>query len=184
MAFDFSTFHQQAQKVLDHTMQDLGSLRTGKASVQLLDSVQVEAYGAMMKLNEVANISIPDPHLIVITPWDKSMLQPIEKGINIAGLNLNPVIDGTLVRIAIPPLTEERRKEMVKLLNQKIEGSRVMLRTVRTDTKKDIEKQKDSGGVSEDAIKTEADQLEKKVKEYMDKLDQLAKAKEADLMKV
>lgn len=184
MAFNFSEFNTLTQKVLDHVVHELSSLRTGKASAQLLDPVSVEAYGGRMKLQEVANVSTPDAHLITITPWDKSLLAAIEKGINQASLNLSPVIDGTTIRIVVPALTEERRREMVKVLQQKIEGGKVMLRTVRTDTKKDIERQKETGGVSEDVIKADVDLLEKKLKECSDKLDQLAKAKEAELMKV
>jgi ribosome recycling factor len=184
MAFDFSQFHLQTQKALDHLTQELSTLRTGRASTQLLDPVVVLAYGTQMKLNEVANLSTPDPHLLMVAPWDKSLLADIEKAIISSGLNLSPVVDGAVIRIPIPPLTQERRQEMVKLLHQKIESGRVMIRSIRTETKKDIEKREDTPGVSEDMIKADVDTLEKKTKELMDKLDQMAEAKEAELLKV
>lgn len=184
MPFSFQEFQQKIDKALDHVTQDLATLRTGRASTQMLDSVVVMAYGAPMKVNEVGNLSTPDPHLLVITPWDKSLLGEIEKAIVVAGLNLSPVVDGGIIRIAIPALTQERRQEMVKLLHQKIETGKVMIRSIRTDTKKDIEKQEGQAGISEDSIAADVELLEKKTKELMDKLDQMAQAKEAELMKV
>ncbi|HYD35418.1 MAG TPA: ribosome recycling factor [Vitreimonas sp.] len=184
MAFDFTQFQTQAQKALDHFKQELATLRTGRAHSQLLDSVRVDAYGTKMMINEVANVSVPDSNLLTVTPWDKSLLSAIEKAIASAGINLNPVVDGDMIRIVVPALTEERRKEMVKVLHQKAESVRVMLRSVRTDTKKDIEKQKGTSGVSEDDIKKEVETLEKKTKEFLDQVDQLVTVKEKDLLTV
>lgn len=184
MAYDFLEFELKIDKAMQHVRQDIATLRTGKAAPQLLDSVVVEAYGTKLKVSETANVSAPDPTMLVVSPWDKSLLSAIEKSINIAGLNLNPVVDGDIIRIVIPPLTEERRKEMVKLLHQKIENGRVMIRTIRTDTKKEIEELKGEAGVSEDDIKADLELLEKKCKESMDQLDQLSQQKAADLMKV
>ncbi|HEX7017907.1 MAG TPA: ribosome recycling factor [Patescibacteria group bacterium] len=184
MSYNFSDFEVKMDKALQHVRQDIGSLRTGKASPQLLDPVMVEVYGTRMKISEVANISATDPTLLVVSPWDKSILSAIEKSINIAGLNLNPVVDGEIIRIAIPPLTEERRKEMVKILHQKIENGRVMMRTVRADAKKEIEAMKGEAGVSEDDIAADVVTLDKKFQEKMDELDSLSQHKEVDLMKV
>ncbi len=184
MAYDFLQFQQKADKTLDHIRSDISMLRTGRASAQMLDIVNVEAYGSHMKINEVANISVPDPTLLVVSPWDKSLLGPIEKAIAISGLNLHPIVDKDFIRIPVPPLTEERRKEMVKLLHQKIENGRVMLRNVRGDVRKEIEKLKDTAGVSEDDIKADFMELDKKMKEYMDTIDLLAKDKEADLLTI
>lgn len=184
MAFNFSGFTQQADKALTHITNDVGQLRTGKANSQMLDTVQVEAYGSRMKVNEVAAISVPDPNMILITPWDKSLLGAIEKAINSAGLNLNAVVDGQVLRIVVPSLTEERRKEMVKLLSQKIEGGRIMFRSIRTDVKKDIEAQKGQPGISEDMIEADLKQLDVHLKTYLDKLEELMKNKEAELMTI
>jgi ribosome recycling factor len=182
MAYDFMQFQQKADKTLDFIRNDISMLRTGRASAQMLDIVQVEAYGSMMKVHELANVSVPDSSLLVVSPWDKSLLGPLEKAIASSGLNLHPVVDKDFIRIAVPPLTEERRKEMVKLLHQKIENGRVMLRNVRGDVRKEIEKLGDTSGVSEDVIKTELQELDKRIKEYMDKIDLLSKDKESDLM--
>jgi len=160
MSFNFSDFQLQATKALDHLVEEIGQLRTGKATVQLMDPVSVEAYGTRMKLNEVAAVSAPDPNLILISPWDKSLLGAIEKGINTANLNLNPVVDGQIIRVVVPSLTEERRKDMVKMLHQKLESGRVVLRSVRTDTKRDIDHQKGQPGVSEDAVEYDLAELD------------------------
>jgi ribosome recycling factor len=184
MAYSFADFQQKIQKTLEYLREDLATLRTGRASVQLLDPVKVEAYGSLMKLNEVANVSVPDPSMIMISPWDKSLMSAIEKGIQIANLGLNPVVDGQIIRVSVPPLTEERRKEMVKLLSQKIENGRVLLRNIRTETKKEIEDLKGTAGVSEDMIKLDLQELEKKLKELMAQVDKMAADKTKDLMTI
>lgn len=184
MAYQFTDFSLNLDKAVEHIAHDLRSLRTGKATPQLLDSVQVEAYGTRMKVHELANVTAPDPTLLVVSPWDKSILNAIERAISTAQLNLNPIVDGEIIRIVVPALTEERRKEMVKTLYQKIEAGKKTLRTVRQDTRKDVEAQKGSDGVSEDDIKADLDMLETIFKKAMDALDQLAQKKEADLMAV
>ncbi len=184
MAYDFQLFTQKADKTVTHIREDISTLRTGRASAQLLDVVDVEAYGTRMKVNELANISVPDPTLVVVSPWDKSILSALEKAISISPLNLHPVVDGSIIRIAVPALTEERRKDMVKLLHQKIEAGRVMLRNVRQDSRKEIEKMKDDAGVSEDDIKADLEQLDVEVKKYMDLIEHLDQEKEKELMKV
>ncbi|MDQ3008726.1 MAG: ribosome recycling factor [bacterium] len=184
MPFSFSEFTAQAQKVSDHTVQDLNTLRTGRASSSLLDPVQVEAYGTRMKIGEVANVTAPDATMILVTPWDKSLLGAIERGISIAGLNLNPVVDGQMIRVVVPALTEERRKEMVKLLHQKLETARVMMRNVRSDIKREIEQQKGLPGVSEDAIAADLETLETAFKKQMASIDDLGQRKEKELMTV
>lgn len=184
MSFDFTQFHQHAQKALEHLNHEVSQLRTGKANAQLLDSVMVEAYGTRMKINEVAAVSAPDPNLIVVSPWDKNLLAAVERAINTASLNLNPVVDGQIIRIVVPSLTEERRKEMVKMLHQKLESGRIMLRTIRTDTKKDIDKQKGQPGISEDVIEADLAQLDTFLKELLAKIDDLGQRKEQDLLMI
>lgn len=184
MPFDFTSFHSDARKAMDHIKNDIGQLRTGRASSQLLDTVGVEAYGTRMKITEVANISVPDSNMLIVTPWDKGLLSAIEKGINAAGLNLNPVVDGQQIRIVVPSLTEERRKEMVKLLSQKLESGRVLLRSVRTDAKKSIDDQKGQPGISEDNISADLVQLDLQLKKYLEELDEMGKHKEQELMTI
>lgn len=182
--FSFTDFEQRAQKIIDHIQFDISTLRTGRAHTSLLDTVQVEAYGSRMKVNELANVSAPDPSLLTVTPWDKSVMEAIAKAISTSGLNLNPIIDGTLIRISIPPLTQERRLEMVKTLSQKIEAGKVMLRNLRGDVRKEIEALSDEDGISEDDIKNWNSELDKKVKELESEIDDIKKKKEDELLKI
>ncbi len=185
MSFEFRTFHAEATKAMEHFRQSVGLLRTGRASADMLDTVMVEAYGSRMRLVEVASISVPDATLIVVTPWDKSLLKAVETAIATShDLELNPVVDGQIIRIPVAPLTEERRKEMVKLLHKRAEESRVLLRSVRTSTKKEIEAREGGDGVSEDDIRADVDQLEVEVKKYMDQLDVIVAQKEKELMTI
>lgn len=172
------------EKAVEHIKSELSLLRTGKATVQMLDPVRVEAYGAEMGLNEVARVSAPDPTQLLISPYDQNVLPDIEKAIVSSGLNLQPVVDKDIIRISVPPLTTERRQEMVKVLHQKLEQGRVMVRTIRTDIKKDIEKQEAEAGVSEDDVSRQIDQMEKIVQEFLDTIEKLGQDKEAELMKV
>lgn len=182
MSFDFTPSEQRFAKTLEHVASDIATLKTGRASVQMLDGVTVEAYGAYMKLAEVASISAPDATLLVVSPWDKSLLGAIEKGISGANLNLNPVVDKEIIRIAVAPLTEETRKDMVKRLHQKIESGRVLLRNVRTDSKKEIEDLEKTDGVSEDDVASDLESLEKLVQKYMNRLEEISAQKEKELM--
>jgi ribosome recycling factor len=184
MSFELNSFNTAAQKILDHIQQDISSLRTGRASVQLLDPVTVEAYGSRMKLVELATISAPDASMLVVSPWDKSLLEAIARGITVADLQVNPVVDGTMIRISIPPLTEEKRVEMVKRLHQKIEAGKVMFRNLRTETKKSLEDQEGDAGISEDDIKEDLIEMEQVLKTYLEKLEELSSQKEKELMTV
>ncbi len=179
-----SSYQDKFEKTLSFAQDGFATLRTGRASAQLLDGVFVEAYGSRMAIHEVASISTPDTQLLVIKPWDKSLLAAIEKGVQVAQLNLNPIVDGDIIRIAVPALTQERRQEMVKILHQKEEEAKVMLRSIRSDVRKDIEKQEGTAGVSEDDIKAEVEELDNTVKEYTIKLEEIAKKKEQDLLSI
>lgn len=179
--FDFSSFQQRSAQIIEHVQQDVATLRTGRASVSLLDGVMVEAYGTRMKVNELANVSAPDPTMLLVSPWDKSVIDAIAKAISIADLNVNPIVDGEVIRIVIPPLTAERRQEMVKLLKQKIESGRVMLRNLRSEIRKEIDEAKNEDGVSEDDIKAWQAELDKQVKEIELKVEEIEKKKETEL---
>ncbi len=182
--FDFSKFEQLGQKTMNSIQQDLSTLRTGGASPTLLDSVVVEAYGAPMKITELAAITVSDPTLLVISPWDQTVLPAIEKAIQGANLNLNPVVDGKIVRISIPPLTQESRQELIKSLHNKAEDGKIMLRTLRGETKKDIEKQEGNAGISEDDIKADLETLENKIKKLISELETQVQNKKTQLEKV
>ena len=179
-----SSYTEKFEKTLDFVQENFATLRTGRASSQLLDGVSVEAYGSRMALHEVASISTPDTQLLVVKPWDKSLLSAIEKAVQVAQLNLNPIVDGDIIRIIVPALTQERRAEMVKSLHQKEEEAKVMFRSIRSDVRKDIEKQDGEAGVSEDDIKAEVEELDATVKDYVVKLEELAKKKEQELMSI
>lgn len=184
MSDSLDSFQQLAQKAFEHVQQEVRTLRTGRASAELLDPVRVDAYGSTMRLVEVASVTAPDATLLVVSPWDKSLVGAIEKAIASAGLNLNPVVEGQIIRIAVPALTQERRQEMVKLLHQKIEAGKVTIRTIRTDTKQEIENQKGTAGVSEDDIESELTMLDDAVKVSLARLDELQTQKEAELLHV
>lgn len=184
MSITSSDYQARFDTVTEHYAQDLSLIRTGRASAQMLDSVSVEAYGGRMRVAEVASVTVPDPTLIVISPWDKSLLSAIEKGIQVAGLNLNPIVDGQVIRLPVPSLTTERRQELVKLLQQKAESARVMVRTVRTEVKKEIEKQKGEPGVSEDHIEAELKELEDITKAMIEQVDAMTARKEKELMTI
>ena len=182
--FNFSQFQQLSQKTLNNIQTEVASIRTGAASPQLLDSVKVEAYGGTMKVTEVAAITVSDPTLLIVSPWDPSILGAIEKGIQQANLNLNPVVDGKIIRISIPPLTQETRLELVKTLKQRLEDGKVLIRTLRGETKKEIEKQEGQAGISEDDIENDLEKLETAIKKLITQVDQMGAAKEAQLLKV
>lgn len=172
------------EKSLDFTKKEIATLRTGRASIKLLDEVRVEAYGSPMKVHEVGTISIPDANLLVVSPWDKSLLKEIEKGILAANINLSPVIDGENVKVPVPQLTKERRQEMVKILQQKAESGRVMIRSVRGDIKNELDSEKGKPGISEDDVKRSVEELEEITKDYIKKIDELASEKEKELLTI
>lgn len=182
--FNFNQFTQIANRTLENIKTEVASLRTGAATPQLLDSVKVEAYGGIMRVTELAAITIADPTLLVVSPWDTSLLGAIEKGIQQANLNLNPVVDGKILRISVPPLTTETRQELIKTLHQKLEDGKVMVRTLRGETKKEIEAQKGAAGISEDNIKADLEKLENEIKKIIAQIDELGKNKETQLLKI
>ena len=180
----FTDLELTIHKIFDYIVNDLTSLRTGKASPALLDPVVIEAYGTKLKLTEVASVSAPDPTLLIVTPWDKHILEAVAKGVAVAELNLNPVIDGDLIRIVVPPLTTQRRQELVKILHQKLESGRVMIRAARAKAKKDIERQKNQQDVSEDDITNSLRELDDQIKTILEKLEDLGRKKEVDLLTI
>ena len=184
MSINKDFYTDKFEKALSHAQDDFATLRTGRANAQLLDGVFVEAYGTKMAIHEVASISAPDTQLLVVKPWDKSLLPEIEKGIQLAQLNLNPIVDGDIIRIAVPALTQERRLEMVKSLHQKEEEAKVIFRSIRSDVRRDIEKQDGMAGVSEDDIKAEIEELDGVVKECTERLESLVKQKEQELLNI
>lgn len=181
----FEDMEEKLQSVLVMVDDDLTQIKTGRAKPSLVDHIQVEAYeGQKMPLIELASIAAPDPHMLVVSPWDKSILETVEKAIAASEANLNPVVDNDVIRINIPPLTQERREEMVKLVNQRIESGRQMMRVVRNDKKREIDQTEGNAGVSEDDVKSHLDEMQKLFEEYIVKLESMGKGKEEELMEI
>jgi ribosome recycling factor len=175
---------ERMKKALEGTRRELTGIRTGKASPALLDTVKVEAYGQAMSLKEVAQVSAPEPRLLVVQPWDKALVKAVSRAIQQSELGLNPTDDGTVVRVPIPPLTEDRRKDLVKLVAKFTEEGRVHVRQVRHDVNKDVKHQQDAGTVSEDDAKRLTADVQKLTDRYIALLDDLLKKKTAEVMEV
>ena len=173
---------EKMTRSIQHLEKDFMTIRTGRANPAILDSVRVEAYGSQMPLNQVATVSCPEPRLIMIQPWDKGTLGSIEKGIHKADLSLNPSNDGNVIRIQIPDLTEERRKELVKVVSKKTEDTKIAIRNIRRDGNemvKELEKEK---GVSEDEAKATQANVQKITDKYIEKAQKLAENKEKEIL--
>lgn len=170
-------------KAIEHCDNELSKIRAGKASPSMLDGVMVDYYGSPTPLNQVGSVNTPDAKTIVIQPWEKSLLGPIEKAIMEANLGVNPQNDGVVIRINVPPLTEERRRDLVKKSKGEAENGKIAIRNIRKDINDKIRKLK-AEGVSEDEMKTGEGDVQKLVDSYIAKVDQLAEAKEKDIMTV
>ena len=163
---------------------EFASVRTGKATPALLDTVRVEAYGAKMPINQVATVSTPDASLLVVQPFDRSLIKQIEHAIQAASLGLNPANDGQVIRIPIPPLTQERRKEYVKLLHKMAEEARVSIRHARQEARDQIKTQMKDHEIPEDEGHKKTEEAQKLTDQYIGKVDELLKHKEEEVMKV
>ncbi len=172
------------QKTLDDLRRELAKIRTGRANPALLDGVRVDYYGQMSPLNNVANVTVADPRLIVIKPWEKSMIPVIEKAINAAGLGVNAQSDAEVVRVPIPPLTEERRREFVKVVKHKGEEHKIAIRNERRDAKELIEESVKEGDLTEDDGKKALERVQAEVDNGVKKVDDVIASKEKDLMQV
>ncbi len=175
---------QRMDSALEALRREFASVRTGKAVPALLDSVRVEAYGSKVPLNQVGTVAAPEPRLLTVTPWDKSLLKEIDRGLRESDLGLNPSNDGTVIRIPIPALTEERRKEFVKVLHKLAEEGRVAIRQARKDANDDIKASQKKEGLSEDDIRREQDKVQKLTDQYIAKVEETLKHKEAEVMEV
>ncbi|NVO01310.1 MAG: ribosome recycling factor [Bacteroidetes bacterium] len=174
---------EQMKNAITHLEFELQKIRAGKSNPQMLDSVRVDSYGTMSPLSQVANINTPDPKTLIIQPWDKNMLVPIEKAIMYANLGFNPQNDGIVIRIIVPPLTEERRKDLVKRAKVEIENTKVAIRNIRRDANESAKKlEKD--GTPEDMIKKLEADIQEATNSHITKVDKLFAAKETDIMTV
>ncbi|MDR2792700.1 MAG: ribosome recycling factor [Treponema sp.] len=160
------------------------AIRTGRASTALFDKIRIDAYGDKQAINQVANIAVPEARVVVITPWDKALIGEIEKAIRTSELSLNPSNDGKIIRIAIPPLTEERRKELVKVAKAQAEQSRVAIRNIRRDGNDELKKQLKASTITEDEEKKYATELQTLTGNYIKDIDKILATKEKEIMEV
>ena len=171
-------------KTIESLKHEFANVRTGRAHTSLLDSVMVDYYGAPTPVNQVANVSAPDPRMILIAPWDKTMIGAIEKAILTSDLGLNPNNDGDSIRLAIPQLTEDRRKELVKVVSKKAEDAKVAIRNIRRDANDAIKKEEKAKTITEDLSKDGQDQVQKLTDKKIKLIDELRDTKEKDVMSV
>ena len=179
-----TTCEERRKKTVASLKDEFNGLRTGRASPALLDKIRVDYYGQKSPLSQVATVSVPEARLIVVQPWDRTLFSEIEKAILKSELGLNPSNDGKVIRIAIPPLTEQRRKELVKSAKATAEQSRVAIRNIRRDGLEDLKKQQTAGGVPEDLIKKEEDDLQKLTDSYIAQIGKVLEEKEKEIMEV
>jgi ribosome recycling factor len=180
----FAQIKTRMDKAVDDFRKEMAAVRTGRASVHMLDGVQVEAYGTQMKLNEVSTVHTPEPQLITVQPFDPSTLGAIEKAIRNADLGLNPMNDGKLIRVPVPPLTEERRRDMVKHLHRILEEHRTAVRNIRRDGNDAIKKSLKDKKITEDDERRALDELQKLTDDEIKKMEELSKGKEKEVMTV
>ncbi|MEX6507630.1 ribosome recycling factor [Jiella sp. M17.18] len=163
---------------------DLAGLRTGRASPNLLDPITVEAYGSQMPLNQVANVTVPEPRMVAVTVWDKQMVGKVERAIRESSLGLNPITDGTTLRIPLPELNEQRRKELVKVAHQYAESAKVAARHVRRDGMDELKKMEKDGEIGQDDSRQMSDRVQKMTDETISEIDKLLAVKEGEIMQV
>lgn len=175
---------ERMKKALESVRHEFTGIRSGKASPALLDTVRVEAYGSMVSLKEVGQVAAPEPRLLTIQPWDKSLIKAITRAIQQSDLGLSPTDDGGLVRVPIPALTEERRKDLAKLIHKFAEEGRVHLRQVRHDVNKDLQQQKKDGTISEDDEKRLLADVQKLTDRYVAQIEDMMKKKTVEIMEV
>ncbi len=169
------------EKGIDAVKREFGSVRSGKAAPSMLDAVKVEAYGALVSLNQVASVNAPEPRALIVTPFDKGQIRAVEKAIRESGLGFDPAIQGTIIRVPLPAMNEQRRKELVKQVHKYVEDGHIAVRHARTHAR-DLLKKLD--GVSEDDVKHAEKELQKLHDDHIKKIDDLSKAKEAEIMEV
>ncbi len=170
------------EKTIASLKDSFNTIRTGRANAAIFDKVRVDYYGTKSPLNQVASIAIPEARSVIITPFDKSLIGEIEKAIQVADLGFNPSNDGKVIRIAIPPLTADRRKELVKQAKTIAENSRTAIRNIRRDGNDDLKKQEKSGELTEDDLKAETDKLQKLTDKYIDEINKIYDAKEKEIL--
>ena len=183
-AIDFNDLTKRMEGAISSLKNDLAGLRTGRASASLLDPVMVEAYGQSMPINQVGTVNVPEARMVSVQVWDKSMVGPVEKAIREAGLGLNPVVDGQNLRIPLPELNEERRRELVKIAHQYSENAKVAIRHVRRDGMEEVKKAEKDGDIGKDDAHTLSDRVQKLTDDMVTRVDEALAQKETEIMQV
>ncbi len=182
--FDLEDIKRRMQGAINAFKHDLGSLRTGRASPNLLDPIQVDAYGSAMPITQVATVSVPEPRLLSVQVWDRSMVSAVEKAIRESDLGLNPQTEGQVIRLRIPEMNEQRRKEMVKVAHKYAEEARIAIRHVRRDGLDLLKKLEKDGAIGQDDEKRQADQVQKATDQAIAEVETVLQAKEKEIMQV
>jgi len=177
-------FITHMDQALEHLRKDLSGLRTGRASVALLDGIRVDYYGTMTPLKQIANVSTPEARLITIQPWEPKLIKEIEKAISNSGLGVTPSNDGKVIRVPLPPLTEERRKELTKICKKHGEETKVQIRGFRRDANEELKKLQKDAKLTEDELRKAEQETQKLIEQYGQKIDELIKKKEQEIMEV
>jgi len=180
----FDDAERRMKKAVEALRQDLAAIRTGRASSALVERIQVDYYGAPTPINQVAQISVPEARLIIIQPYERRLLADIEKAIQKSDLGVNPNNDGQVIRLNIPPLNEERRRDMVKMLHKKLDEHKVAVRNIRRDTQDKLQDREKKKEISEDELKRSKDRLQKLTDKYIDEMDKVGKTKEHEILEV
>ncbi|HYD72886.1 MAG TPA: ribosome recycling factor [Candidatus Binatia bacterium] len=183
-AFKLDDYKKRMDGALTALQHEFGGLRTGRASATILDPITVEAYGATSPLNQVANVSVPEPRMLSVQVWDKAVVSAVDKAIRSANLGLNPIVDGQTLRIPIPPLTGERRTELAKVAGKYAEQQRVAVRNVRRDAMEHLKKLEKDHAISQDEHKRHNDEVQKITDEHIRKIDEMFRHKEEEIMQV
>lgn len=179
-----SSAKEKMTKAVAAYSRELATVRAGRANPAILDKVVVDYYGAPTPINQMANVSVPEARLLMITPYDKSILSEIEKAIQKADLGLNPSNDGTIIRIAFPALTEERRKDLVKVVKKYAEDAKIAVRNIRRDGNDDLKKLEKNGDITEDELRGYSDDIQKQTDAHIEKIDSITKEKEKEILEV
>ena len=177
-------YRERMDKTVATLKEEFGTLRAGRASAGLLDQVMVDAYGSNVPISQVAGISVPDPRSITVSVWDRGVVVSVEKAIRNAGLGLNPVVEGQNLRVPIPPLTEDRRKDLAKLAGKYSENHKIAVRNIRRDANDDIKKAEKDGAIAQDEMKRMTDDVQKLTDEAIKRIDEALKTKEQEIMQV
>lgn len=172
------------KKTLESAKKEFAKVRTGRASIHLLDDIRVEVYDSVLPLNQVSTITTPESNLILVQVWDKNIISAVEKAIRSSGLGFNPVVEGTVIKIPVPPLTEERRKELVKFIKKHAEDFRIAIRNIRRDANEEIKKLEKNKEISEDDMHRALDKVQELTKKYTEEIDSLLEKKEQEIMAI